>query len=108
MLDEGELEESMAELEESRRKLVILQLQKKGASAMACSLSSPNASSTPGRHGDKIFAPWKLQESISETKVLKCMPRGFLFCVPRRLLPPLKLENLHIQVKYFYFSYGSC
>ncbi|PKU88081.1 E3 ubiquitin-protein ligase BRE1-like 2 [Dendrobium catenatum] len=71
MLDEGELEESMAELEESRRKLIILQLQKKGASAMTDSLvSSINGTSTPGRLGDRTITLRQLKDSIEEAKVL--------------------------------------
>lgn len=86
MLDEGELEESMAELEESRRKLVILQLQKKGASAMTYSLvSSINGGSTIGRLADRTITLRQLKDSIEEAKVPKCSPIVF-YCVSRRLL----------------------
>lgn len=102
MLDEGELEESMAELEESRRKLVILQLQKKGASAMTYSLvSSINGGSTIGRLGDKTTTLRQLKDSIEEAKVAKCNPIVF-YCLKEAVIS-IKSESLHVLIKYFYF-----
>lgn len=96
MLDEGELEESMAELEESRRKLVILQLQKKGASAMTYSLvSSINGGSTIGRFGDRTLR--QLKDSIEEAKVPKCSLIGF-YCL-KEVVISIKSGSLHILVK---------
>lgn len=94
----------MAELEESRRKLVILQLQKKGASAMTYSLvSSINGSSTIGRLGDRTIALRQLKDSIEEAKVPRCSPIVF-YCVSRWLLSATaKFGSLHMLVKYFYF-----
>lgn len=65
-----ELEESMAELEESRRKLVILQLQKSGASAMIYSGFSAINGSTPVKLADRSINLSQLKESIEEAKIL--------------------------------------
>ncbi|RAL39953.1 hypothetical protein DM860_008093 [Cuscuta australis] len=62
---EGELEESMSELEESRRKLVNLRMQKEAASARelpAFGMVNGNA--------DRTRSVQELKDSIEETKVL--------------------------------------
>lgn len=68
----GELEESMAELEESRRKLVNLKMQKDVASGMP--LRTPgavtaNGSVSPEKSADRTMDMQELKDSIEETKV---------------------------------------
>ncbi|KAG0489180.1 hypothetical protein HPP92_007991 [Vanilla planifolia] len=65
----SELEENMEELEEIRRKLVILQLQKNGASAMTVSfVNSMNGGIPPGIPADRSSSLWQLKDSIEEIK----------------------------------------
>ncbi|KAG0490950.1 hypothetical protein HPP92_007813 [Vanilla planifolia] len=67
----SELEENMEELEEIRRKLVILQLQKNGASAMTVSfVNSMNGGIPPGIPADRSSSLWQLKDSIEEIKTL--------------------------------------
>lgn len=68
----GELEENMAELEESRRKLVSLKMQKDVASGMH--LQTPgvvtaNGNVSPEKSADRTMDMQELKESIEETKV---------------------------------------
>ncbi|KAK1281209.1 E3 ubiquitin-protein ligase BRE1-like 2 [Acorus gramineus] len=68
---EGELEESMAELEETRRKLVNLQMQKEGASKLQFPvLSAMNGSKLVDKHADTTMGLQELNESIDEAKTL--------------------------------------
>ncbi|KAJ0083929.1 hypothetical protein Patl1_29941 [Pistacia atlantica] len=69
----GELEESMAELEESRRKLVNLKMQKDVASGMP--LRTPgavtaNGSVSPEKSADGTMDMQELKDSIEETKIV--------------------------------------
>ena len=67
----GELEEIMAELEESRRKLVNLKMQKNTASGMHASIPvAANGSLSPEKPGDKTMGLREIKNSIEETKVL--------------------------------------
>lgn len=67
----GELEESMAELEESRRKLVVLQLQRHGGLLM--NISSPNAVNggvSTDKSSDKSMRWQDLKDAVEEAKTL--------------------------------------
>ncbi|KAK6163732.1 hypothetical protein DH2020_000596 [Rehmannia glutinosa] len=72
----GELEESMAELEESRRKLVNLRMQKDGVSGMRVPIPIPvivptmNGTVSPEKPADRSKRLKELKESIEEMKVL--------------------------------------
>lgn len=66
----GELEESMAELEESRRKLVNLKMQKDGPSAVHTAVPVvPNGTVSPEKPADRTKRLRELRDSIEETKV---------------------------------------
>ncbi|KAF8010452.1 hypothetical protein BT93_J1170 [Corymbia citriodora subsp. variegata] len=68
---EGELEESMAELEESRRKLVNLRMQMDFASGAHNPASgSVHGNSSPEKSGDKMLCLRELKDSIEEKKIL--------------------------------------
>ena len=72
MGDQGELEETMAELEESRRKLVSLQMQKHGASVMNPSVSNAvNGSNSSEKFADRNMGLRELKESVEEAKVYR-------------------------------------
>lgn len=61
----------MAELEESRRKLVSLKMQKNLASGMHASTPfAVNGSLSPEKPADKIMGFREIKDSIEETKVL--------------------------------------
>ncbi|KAM3354357.1 hypothetical protein ACQJBY_025182 [Aegilops geniculata] len=67
----GELEETMAELEESRRKLVILQLQRHGSSLM--NMSGPNAVNgavSADKSSDENLGWGDLKDAVDEAKTL--------------------------------------
>ncbi|XP_021277938.1 E3 ubiquitin-protein ligase BRE1-like 2 isoform X1 [Herrania umbratica] len=67
----GELEEIMAELEESRRKLVSLKMQKNLASGMHASTPfAVNGSLSPEKPADKIMGLREIKDSIEETKIV--------------------------------------
>ncbi|KAK1301595.1 E3 ubiquitin-protein ligase BRE1-like 2 [Acorus calamus] len=66
----GELEESMAELEETRRKLVNLQMQKEGASKLQFPVLTMNGSKLVDKHADTTMGLRELKESIDEAKTL--------------------------------------
>ncbi|KAL7116262.1 hypothetical protein ACP275_04G231700 [Erythranthe tilingii] len=73
----GELEESMAELEESRRKLINLKMQKDGVSSMQVPIPIPvivpnaaNGNASPEKPADRSKRLRELKESIEEIKVL--------------------------------------
>ncbi|XP_077240995.1 histone mono-ubiquitination 2 isoform X2 [Tasmannia lanceolata] len=67
----GELEESMAELEESRRKLVNLKMQKDGAYGMHIPVFNvANGSSSPDKPVDKTRGLRELKDSVEEAKTL--------------------------------------
>ncbi|XP_009801022.1 E3 ubiquitin-protein ligase BRE1-like 2 [Nicotiana tabacum] len=69
---EGELEESMSELEDSRRKLVTLKMQKDLASGGQVTVSSAvNGSMSPEKPTDRTKGVRELKESIEEAKALK-------------------------------------
>lgn len=60
----------MAELEESRRKLVNLKMQKDGASGVQVSvLSAVNGVSSPDKPADRTMGFRELKESVEEAKV---------------------------------------
>ncbi|KAK4371676.1 hypothetical protein RND71_007060 [Anisodus tanguticus] len=68
----GELEEKMMELEDSRRKLVTLKMQKDVASGVQETISSAvNGSMSPEKHTDRTKGVRELKESIEEAKILK-------------------------------------
>ncbi|KAL3519014.1 hypothetical protein ACH5RR_021603 [Cinchona calisaya] len=67
----GELEESMAELEESRRKLVNLKMQKDRPSPVHTPISGvANGTVSPEKPADRAKRLRGLRDSIEETKVL--------------------------------------
>lgn len=67
----GELEETMTELEESRRKLVNLKMQKDLASGLQTPvLGSLNGSLSPEKAADKTIGLRELKDSIEEAKIL--------------------------------------
>ncbi|KAK2976991.1 hypothetical protein RJ640_019211, partial [Escallonia rubra] len=67
----GELEESMAELEESRRKLVNLKMQKDVVSGVQTPVfGAVNGSLSPEKPSDKTIGLRQLKDSIEETKIL--------------------------------------
>ncbi|XVF26895.1 hypothetical protein REPUB_Repub14bG0059600 [Reevesia pubescens] len=65
-------EEIMAELEESRRKLVTLKMQKNIASGMHASTPvAANGSLSPKKAADRTMGLWEIKDSIEETKIEK-------------------------------------
>ncbi|GMQ00623.1 hypothetical protein CsSME_00047628 [Camellia sinensis var. sinensis] len=67
----GELEESVAELEESRRKLVNLKMQKDVASGVHTPVvGAVNGSLSPEKTTEKTIHLRELKDSIEETKIL--------------------------------------
>ncbi|XBI68212.1 hypothetical protein VPH35_047446 [Triticum aestivum] len=76
----GELEETMAELEESRRKLVILQLQRHGSSLM--NMSGPNAVNgavSADKSSDENMGWGDLKDAVDEAKVLLTRPNSIAY-----------------------------
>ncbi|XP_076894352.1 E3 ubiquitin-protein ligase BRE1-like 2 [Bidens hawaiensis] len=68
---EGELEDTMAELEESRRKLVNLQMQKDRSSVVQTPVPcNTNGSISPENTADKTMGLRDLKELIEEAKIL--------------------------------------
>ena len=69
----GELDESIAELEESRRKLVNLKMQKDVASGMHTPThGTANGNWAPEKPADRTMGLRELKDSIEESKVLQC------------------------------------
>ncbi|KAL8529090.1 hypothetical protein ACS0TY_006526 [Phlomoides rotata] len=73
----GELEESMAELEESRRKLINIKMQKDGVSGLHVPIPIPvivpnvvNGTLSPEKSADRLKRLREVKESIEEIKVL--------------------------------------
>ncbi|MQM12666.1 hypothetical protein Taro_045585 [Colocasia esculenta] len=67
----GELEEAMAELEETRRKLVSLKMQKDGLSRVhSSSFSVINGSNSPDKPPEKTLGLRELKDSVEEAKTL--------------------------------------
>ncbi|XP_028794686.1 E3 ubiquitin-protein ligase BRE1-like 2 [Neltuma alba] len=67
----GELDESMAELEESRRKLVNLKMQKDAAIGMQSPRSDAvNGTLSPEKPSDKTMGLRELKDSIEEAKIV--------------------------------------
>ncbi|ONK75057.1 uncharacterized protein A4U43_C03F12870 [Asparagus officinalis] len=67
----GELEETMAELEESRRKLVALQMQKHGTSMVtALVANAANGNISSDKLTDKTMGLRELKETVEEAKSL--------------------------------------
>lgn len=71
-MPKGEVEESMAELEESRRKLVNLRMQKGVAPSVQTpvSVGAVNGNLSPEKPADRSMGLRELKDSIEETKVL--------------------------------------
>ncbi|OEL34837.1 E3 ubiquitin-protein ligase BRE1-like 2 [Dichanthelium oligosanthes] len=66
----GELEESMAELEESQRKLVVLQLQKHGSVLDASSANAVNGGISTDKSSDKSMSWQDLKDAVDAAKTL--------------------------------------
>ncbi|TVU46597.1 hypothetical protein EJB05_06140 [Eragrostis curvula] len=66
----GELEESIAELEESQRKLVVLQLQRHGSLMDASSANAVNGGVTTDKSSDKSMSWQDLKDAVEEAKTL--------------------------------------
>ena len=72
----GDLDDSMAELEESRRKLVNLKMQKDVASGMHNLTSGAvNGTLSPEKSTERTISLQELKNSIDETKVFMCCPK---------------------------------
>lgn len=70
---QGELDETVAELEESRRKLVALQMQKHGASMTNLSVvNAVNGNNSSDKTADRTIGLRKLKELVEEAKVHPC------------------------------------
>lgn len=70
----------MAELEESRRKLVILQLQRHGGSLM--NTSGPNAANgavSADRSSDKSMGWGDIKDAVDEAKVILTRPNSVTY-----------------------------
>lgn len=73
-IPKGELEENMADLEESRRKLINLKMQKDGASGVQVPIPVPvlgveNGTVSPEKTSDRSKRLREAKESIEEVKV---------------------------------------
>ncbi|KAK8445712.1 hypothetical protein SEVIR_9G372800v4 [Setaria viridis] len=66
----GELEESMAELEESRRKLVVLQLQKHGSVMDASGVNAVNGGISTDKSSDQSMSWQDLKDAVDAAKTL--------------------------------------
>ncbi|GJN15236.1 hypothetical protein PR202_gb02131 [Eleusine coracana subsp. coracana] len=66
----GELEESIAELEESQRKLVVLQLQRHGSLMDVSAANNLNGSVSTGKSSDKSMSWQELKDVVEEAKTL--------------------------------------
>ncbi|KAJ1296727.1 hypothetical protein BS78_01G324600 [Paspalum vaginatum] len=66
----GELEESTAELEESRRKLVVLQLQKHGSVMDASGANAMNGGISTDKSSDKSMSWQDLKDAVDTAKTL--------------------------------------
>ncbi|CAO2166278.1 unnamed protein product [Urochloa humidicola] len=66
----GELEESMAELEESRRKLVVLQLQRHGSILDASDANAVNGGISTDKSSDKSMSWQDLKDAVDAAKTL--------------------------------------
>ncbi|KAL6648000.1 hypothetical protein ACP70R_012224 [Stipagrostis hirtigluma subsp. patula] len=66
----GELEESIAELEESRRKLVVLQLQRHGSLIDAPSTNAVNGVVSSDKSSDSNMSLQDLKDAVEEAKTL--------------------------------------
>ncbi|VAH68737.1 unnamed protein product [Triticum turgidum subsp. durum] len=97
----GELEETMAELEESRRKLVILQLQRHGSSLM--NMSGPNAVNgavSADKSSDENMGWGDLKDAVDEAKTLAGNRLLELHETQEdNLILSNQLENLQAQLK---------
>lgn len=97
----GELEESMAELEESRRRLVNLKMQKDAASGVHSLVSGAvNGSLSPEKHADKSMGLRELKDSIEETKVCIFISQLFRFLtLTHKYTYPCTVANtIHISL----------
>jgi hypothetical protein len=74
----GELEETMAELEESRRKLVIQQLQRHGGLLMNGSGSNGVNGLSTDKSSDKSMGWGDLKDAVDEAKVLSIIPNSII------------------------------
>ncbi|KAF8783823.1 hypothetical protein HU200_000263 [Digitaria exilis] len=66
----GELEESMAELEESRRKLVVLQLQRHGSVMDGSDANAVNGGISTDKSSDKSMSWQDLKDAVDAAKTL--------------------------------------
>ncbi|CAN6230537.1 unnamed protein product [Urochloa humidicola] len=66
----GELEESMAELEETRRKLVVLQLQRHGSILDASDANAVNGGISTDKSSDKSMSWQDLKDAVDAAKTL--------------------------------------
>jgi E3 ubiquitin-protein ligase BRE1 len=86
----GELEETMAELDESRRKLVIQQLQRHGGSLMNISGSNGvNGSLSTDKSSDKSMGWGDLKDAVDEAKVLLSKPNSIVLHMYALYMPYL-------------------
>ncbi|XP_020100122.1 E3 ubiquitin-protein ligase BRE1-like 2 isoform X2 [Ananas comosus] len=97
----GDLEESMAELEESRRKLVILQMQKHGPSFINASIGiAVNGSISLDKPADKTMSWRELKDSVDEAKTLAASRLFELHEAQEdNLILSKQLEELQSQLK---------
>ncbi|KAL6200759.1 hypothetical protein ACLB2K_030540 [Fragaria x ananassa] len=97
----GDLDDSMAELEESRRKLVNLKMQKDVASGMHNLTSGAvNGTLSPEKSTERTISLQELKNSIDETKILAASRLSELQEAKEENLALLKeLQDFQIEVK---------
>ncbi|GAB4844996.1 hypothetical protein Ancab_038389 [Ancistrocladus abbreviatus] len=105
----GDLEESMAELEESRRKLVNLNMQKNAASELHSPLPGvANGNLSPEKPSDRTMGLRELRESIEEAKIVAADRLAELEDAQEDNLVLLKqLEDLQNEIKDDKYVYSS-
>ncbi|GAB2271335.1 hypothetical protein Dimus_006176 [Dionaea muscipula] len=105
----GELEETMAELEESRRKFVNLKMQKSAASEVHSLVpGAANGNLSPGKPSDRTMGLKELKDLIDEAKIVAAERLAELEDAREENLILLKqLEDLEEEVKDEKFVYSS-
>ncbi|EMS63299.1 E3 ubiquitin-protein ligase BRE1-like 2 [Triticum urartu] len=95
----GELEETMAELEESRRKLVILQLQRHGSSLM--NMSGPNAVNgavSADKSSDENMGWGDLKDAVDEAKA-QLKDDNYIFTSKPYTILSDKLHHMNAEIE---------
>uniref|UniRef100_A0A7N0UF77 E3 ubiquitin protein ligase n=1 Tax=Kalanchoe fedtschenkoi TaxID=63787 RepID=A0A7N0UF77_KALFE len=105
----GDLEESMSELEESRRKFINLKMQKDAAAGVYVPVpGTVNGSLSPEKAADKLKGSRELKDSIDETKMLAASRLSELQEVQEDNIALLKqVQDLENELKDDKFVYTS-